>query len=166
MTTYFAFNPPSDAPFTFQPTLDGQTYTASVFWLFWSQRWYVTLIDQFGNRIFTLPLIYSTPTSQVESIAWSNATTSGQVTVILPTPVTYPIGSLVDVYFYSSAPAAYNGLFRCAVLNPTTLTYPLDQDPGMPTAIGVWSQDVSMTAGYFDSTLIFRPSTGNFEVNP
>lgn len=45
--------------FTFQCTLDGGQYSASIWWNIGGQRWYITLSDLSGNIIFTQPLIAS-----------------------------------------------------------------------------------------------------------
>ena len=89
MTTLYQFQPSPTSAFQFQPTFDGDTYTCTVTWNLFGQRWYVNCYDLSGNWIFTLPRIGS--------------------------------------------PDGY---------------------------------DISLTAGYFTSTLVYRVSSGNFEVSP
>ena len=166
MTTYFQFQPPANAPFAFQPTLDGNQYNATVTWLFWAQRWYVNLFDQFGNRVLSRAMAESPPLQAISSVAWSDATGAGLVTVVPTVPTVYKPGSLAPLYFYQNAPAAFNGFQLCAVVNPSVLTYPLASDPGQASALGAFGQDLSLTSGYFASTLVWRPSSGNIEVTP
>jgi len=45
VTTFTDFVPNNVAPFSFQPTLDGQVYTVRVTWNVFGQRWYVNLYD-------------------------------------------------------------------------------------------------------------------------
>lgn len=52
--------PPSfNAPLTFNAQLEGQSYTLTVFYQFFGQRFYFTLTDLIGNIIVTKPLISS-----------------------------------------------------------------------------------------------------------
>lgn len=58
MTTYQV--PPSfNAPLTYNVQLDSQSYTLTIFYLFYGQRLYFTLTDLIGNLIVTRPLIAS-----------------------------------------------------------------------------------------------------------
>lgn len=47
---------------TYQVTLDGNSYTLSVWWNVFGQRSYFTITDQFGNRVVTMALIGSSVT--------------------------------------------------------------------------------------------------------
>lgn len=68
MTTTTQFTPTADAPFQFQATLTGPTanvasagtsFTVSVLWNTFGQRWYIQITDQGGNVVVTKPLIAS-----------------------------------------------------------------------------------------------------------
>lgn len=59
MSQTFTFAPSTSSAFTFQPTLDGAIYTATITWNIAGQRWYITLTDASGTVIFCLPLISS-----------------------------------------------------------------------------------------------------------
>lgn len=163
MTTFVPFQPQPDAPFQFQLTLDGQLYTATVPWLLFGQRWYMSLTDQGGNLIFYKALISSQSLQLLSSISWD---ATGTATALADSPLQYPVGAMADLTVYNAQPAGYNGAYRCTIINQTTFTYPLSANPGMATVPGAFAKDVSMTAGYFDSTLVYRPTTGNFEVSP
>ena len=164
MTTLIPFVPSPNTPFTFQPTLDGQQYNAIVTWNFWDLggRWYVNLYDQQQNRIFTLPLIGSQAQTTLSSMSWD----AGLVTAVAPGVLPYGIGAIAQYSIANAVPSGYNGVFRCTITGPATFTYPLTDDPGLCTAPGAFSIDVSLTGGYFTSTLVYRQSTGNFEINP
>ena len=43
----------------YQISLDGAAYSARIFFMYFGQRTYMTLTDQYGNTVFTLPLIGS-----------------------------------------------------------------------------------------------------------
>ena len=89
MTTLFDFNPTAAGPFQFQPTLDGEVYTATVTWGLFGKRYYLGIAALDGTPVVYLPLIGS------------------------------PFG-----------------------------------------------RDISMTAGYFASTLVYRTANRQFEVSP
>jgi hypothetical protein len=162
LTTLTPFSPLPDAPFAFSATFDGASYTVTVTWNLFSQRWYVSVTDNGGNLVFMLALIGSQDVKPISSISWA----AGLVTVATATPLMYPVGSLVPLTIYGMTPSAYNGPQTCAVLNRSAFTYSLASNPGVVTTLGGYAFDVSMTEGYFDSTLIYRPTTGNFEVSP
>jgi hypothetical protein len=69
MPTVTPFAPVAIAPFQFQATLDGATYTATVAWNTYGQRWYVNIVDQNNTRILTKPLIGSPPGSEISLVA-------------------------------------------------------------------------------------------------
>lgn len=162
MVTYVQFVQPPDAPFQFSAVLDGATYNVSVPFNIFSQRWYVLLADQFGNIVFNLPLIESPPLQQLTSLSWGSG---GVVTAVSASPLPYPIGTIAELTIYGVVPSGYNGLQECVIGSPATFTYPLATNPGQVTTLGSWVQDIPITAGYFTSTLVWRPSTGNFEVS-
>ncbi len=60
MTTY-TFTPPNGGTFTFQPTLDGNTYTASIVWNLFGQRWFLRLTTLGGDLVALVPVIGSPP---------------------------------------------------------------------------------------------------------
>jgi len=59
MTTYVNFYQPSNAPFQFQATLDGVSYTCTVPWNLFGQRYYLTVSTLDGTVVVNLPLIGS-----------------------------------------------------------------------------------------------------------
>lgn len=68
--TITQFTPTANAPFQFQASLlgptsnvasTGSTFTVSVPWNTFGQRFYVLVVDQNGNLVLNTPLIASTP---------------------------------------------------------------------------------------------------------
>lgn len=61
MTTLIPFSPNNTAspPFSAPLTLDGTSYTGNVTWNVYGQRWYISIVDQNGNAVWTGPLIGS-----------------------------------------------------------------------------------------------------------
>ncbi len=117
----------------------------------------------------TVPGTYS-PTAWPEALRWER----GVVTATTADPLPYRLGTVVNFTVANTLPASQNGAFRCTVQGPTTFTYPLPIDPHVDAPLGstpasvrgTYSPDLSLVAGLFASTLVWRPSTGNLEVNP
>lgn len=165
MTTY-PFTPapaPTSPPFQFQPTLDGEQYTASVTWNLGAQRWYLTLQDLGGNLIFTRSIPGSPAGVTLQSLSWG----SGTVHAVAAVPHGQAIGSTVNLTVSGVTPDAYNGLFPVLSTGPLTLDYPLADNPGASSAPGMASYDVDLVWGYFQtSTMVFRQAAQQFEVSP
>ncbi|HTE35712.1 MAG TPA: hypothetical protein VK630_04135 [Reyranella sp.] len=77
------------------------------------------------------PLSKTSPA--ISSISWSN----GTVTVVTATAHGLTTGRVASVI--GSVPPAYNGTFTATVINTTTFTYPLPDNPGANTTPGVTS---------------------------
>lgn len=163
MTTYYDFTPNAQAPFQFQPTLDGQTYSAFVTWSLFGQRYYLNLYDLSGNPIVALPSIGSPTAKALGGANWSG----GEVTLGTVNPHFFKIGTTLELTVSGMTPDAYNGTFSMLAVSPNELTYPLTSDPGTPTTLGSVGMNVNLVGGYFStSTLVFRESTNQFEVAP
>ena len=162
MTTYFPFTPTSQATFTFQPVLDGQTYQGIVTWSLFGQRYYVNIYTLNNVLVFALPLITSLPAFQLASLTWNLSTQ--QVTVTTVSPHGVKLGKTVAVTIAGVSPSGYNGAFDALATGPSTFTYPMTTPLDAMTQTGTGSFLVSITAGYFDSTMVYR--NGNIEVSP
>ena len=55
-------------PITFQATLDGFSYSCAIYWLYYAQRSYIRIQDQFGNTIVNVALIGSSGTTGVKPV--------------------------------------------------------------------------------------------------
>lgn len=158
--TVFPYTQPASGLFTFQPTLDATPYTAVVRWSLWGKRNWLDLYDLNGTRIFSIPVTESPAGVILQAIAWAN----GTVTATTVTPHNYVVGATAQLVVSGCTPAGYNGTVLALITDETTFQYLLAVDPGQATVLGLASYNLSMTAGYFDSTLVFR--NGQFEVSP
>lgn len=68
MTTLFAFQPSPTSNFIFQPTLDGQQYTAIVNWNLYGVRYYLNLYTLQGVQILCVALIGSPDNSNISLV--------------------------------------------------------------------------------------------------
>lgn len=155
MTTYFQFQPITTAPFSFQPTLDGQPYQATVAWNVYGQRWYLNIYSLSGPLVISEALVGST-----DAVSFSLTTTEGTYLAtiggtagVMPgqavNSVNVPAGTTLAVlagdYVRLSQPALVTGT-----------------DPN-----AWYSFDINLVAPFFmTSTLVFRASSQQFEVNP
>jgi hypothetical protein len=163
MTTFFPFTPTNTPPApTFQPVLDGSTFTISINNNLFGQRFYLLCTDQSGNVIFNIPVVESLPSSPIENLTWFGPSATATVTTV--NPHGYPIGATISLTIAGAIPTGFNGTFLMLSTGATTLTFPLAMNPGQMTTAGNLSYLISMTEGYFSSTLCFRNSM--FEVSP
>jgi hypothetical protein len=75
VTTY-AFSPSVTSVFTFQPTLDGQTYNCTVTWNLAGQRWYLNVYNLSGDLIVSRAMVGSDINSPPVNLAGGYFTTS------------------------------------------------------------------------------------------
>lgn len=163
MTTFTNFTPSPNTPFQFQPTLDGTVYYATVNWNLYGQRYYLLLTDSDGNVIFNQALVGSPVGLVLETLAWSG----GFATAVTALPHGFSPGLTVALTISGASPDGYNGDIEALVIDAFTFTYPLASDPGgAATQAGSVFSNISLTAGYFDSTLVFREANAQFEVSP
>ena len=161
-TTYIDFVATTQSPFQFQLTLDNQLYTAIITSNLAGKRYYINLYDLSGNLIFCIPLIGSPNPATIETISWAN----GTVTAVCAAPHEFVVGATVNLTIGGVIPSGYDGAVQAFVVDPLTFQWPLASDPGVETVPGGAFSDISLTAGYFSSTLVFRTSSQQFEVSP
>lgn len=162
MTTYTTFSQPARATFQFSPTLDGATYNAIVNWNLFSQRYYINIYDTSGNLIVAQAMVGSPTGVNIAAATWAN----GTVTITTSAPHGYSIGKNVQLTITGVTPSAYNGLYNCLITGTMTFNYLLTANPGVATAYGAVNYNISLTAGYFASTLVYRIANQQFEVSP
>ncbi|HUZ33900.1 MAG TPA: hypothetical protein VMV19_17600 [Xanthobacteraceae bacterium] len=161
MATYYPFTPSQFAPYSFQPTLDGNQYNCTVTWNLYGQRYYLNVAALDGTAVVTTPLVASPSSVPLASLTWAN----GTVTAVTQAPHGYAVDLTIALTIENCAPAAYNTNVLALVVNATTLTWPLLPDPGPATAVGLIDWTLNLVEGYFEtSTLIFRNQ--QFEVAP
>jgi hypothetical protein len=162
MTTYTQFAPSPTQAFSFRPTLDGTVYNVTVPWSFFGQRYYVTCYTLGGNLVFSVPLIGSPASVDIEAASWE----SNNVTITTKLPHTFKIGSTVNLTIVNMTPIIYNGTFACNIISATQFTYSLSSIPGEVSALGSTQYNIDLAPGYFTSTLIYREQNQIFEVSP
>jgi hypothetical protein len=162
MTTYTQFAPSPTQAFSFRPTLDGTVYNVTVPWSFFGQRYYVTCYTLGGNLVFSVPLIGSPASVDIEAASWAPNT----VTITTSLPHTFKVGSTVNLTIINTTPVAYNGTYPCTIINGNQFTYALSSDPGEVSVFGSTQYNIDLAPGYFASTLIYREQNRVFEVSP
>lgn len=160
--TYFPFLPSNIAPPQFSPTFDGAQYTVILTWSLERQAYFINIYTLAGVLVLAMPLLESPVGNLIESLGWDFNTS--KVSAVTLVPHGYAVGTLVALTVAGCTPDAYNGAYLMAVVNETTLQYTIATDPGDATVCGTVSFNISMTAGYFESTLVFR--NNQFEVSP
>jgi|GEM_PF-1375094 hypothetical protein len=170
MTSFINFISNSTQPFQAQVTLDGQVYNLTVTYPLFGQRPFVNLYALDGTLIVAQPMTASPDGVAIESLSWS---TIGIVTATTTAPHGYKVGSVVALTIAAATPSGYNGLVEALITGPDTFQYDLATDPGEATIFGNASFNFNLVGGfqdengaYFTSTLIFRESSQQFEVNP
>jgi hypothetical protein len=163
MTTFFPFTQTNTPPApSFQPVLDGATFTIAVNNNLFGQRFYLFCTGQSGNIVFNVPVVTSQPSVQIENLTWDGPSATATVTTLAPHG--YQIGATINLTVSGAIPTGFNGTFLMLSTGASTLTFPLSANPGQMTTAGNLSYLISMTSGYFSSTLVFRNSM--FEVSP
>lgn len=162
MTTVIAFQPSTVAPPQFIATFDGVQYRVVVTWSLFGQRYYANCYGLDGVRIFTVPVVTSPPTVALANLAWDVTTNRVIASTVSPHP--WAIGTIVNLSIEASTPDAYNGTFACSILDNQTFVYDMATNPGNMTTAGSADYLISLTAGYFNSTMVYRNSA--FEVRP
>jgi hypothetical protein len=164
MTTYYSVQPSQTGAPQFTATLDGLQYTIQVKWVLFGQRYYVFCYNSSGVQVFSRPLIESLPGIQIDAISYDEL--SGLAIVATDQPHGFKIGSTTNLTIAGASPDTYNGTYWMLATGANTLSFPLSvsSNPGQTTVAGTLSFIISMTAAYFNSTMIYR--NGQFEVSP
>ena len=162
MTTTYQLVPSLSAPPQFMPTFDGQQYLVTVTWNLFGQRYYVNCSTLNGVVVFSVPLLESPAAADLADLTWDVA--SQLVTATTRLPHGYPLASGLNLTVSGCLPVAFNGAFSVFVTSPNTFTYPLQNDPGGLIVPGSAGYLISMTAGYFNSVLLYY--NGSFVVAP
>lgn len=158
--TILPFNPSQVQAPQFTVTLDTNSYTMTVTWNLFAQRYYITLTDQSGNRILTAALVGSPVGQPVSAISWANSS----VTVTTLDPHGLPVGRVSKVTIEDCTPDEYNGTFQVLVINRQQFTYKLATDPGAATVLGAVNRNINLVPGLFASTVVYREPNRQFEI--
>lgn len=149
-------------PFTFLPVLDGRTCQADVVYSVFGKRSYLRLFDADGALIVFTAIVGSSDFAPVEGLAWDQL--RGKV-FLTTAEHKLSIGSQRVFTVRGASPDPYNGTFLMTVESPTTLSYPMTDDPGALIKVGAWGREIDLVAGYFTtSRLVYREAAKRFEV--
>jgi hypothetical protein len=162
MTTFIAFQPSTQRAPQYAVTLDGQPCSIIMTWNFAAQRYYVNCFDQNGERVFSVPLVESPAAMPLAALSWDEKRQSATATTV--NPHGFAIGAAVELTLAGCAPNAFNGTYPCVATGANTFRLPMPSNPGSAVVFGSASQLLSMTAGYFTSTMVYRAR--QFEVSP
>jgi hypothetical protein len=162
MTTFYHLVPSNRQAPTFTALFDGAQYIITVLWNISSQRFYVNCKDISGNLIFMVPLVINPESMQLASLSYDEQNMRVVATTVAPH--NFPIGEVINASIINCVPSQYNGSGLLSVLSKTEIIYSMKQNPGPATTLGAIDYLISLTKGYFRSTMIYRD--GNFEINP
>lgn len=159
MTTYVTFVPSNQQAFQFQATLDNNLYTCQVTWNLFGQGYYINLYDVNNNLILCRQMTASG--IQINAtLSWANSVALATLTA----PHNIPIGRSCTL-IVSGTGTAYDGTWPSLSTGTQTATFALANNPQV-TGNGYVSQDVDLVAGYFNSSLVFRSASQQFEISP
>jgi hypothetical protein len=161
--TVFPFIPSPTGPFQFQPTLDGDPSTVVVVWELAGQRYYLNVLTSRGVLVCSVPMIGSDARRGIVRVDWFR----GVVTITTADPHQLDIGGVARLNISGITPDDYNGDVEAFVSGPDTFTYPLAVEPiASVSALGSYSYDINLLAGYYSSKLVWRTANNSFEVSP
>lgn len=162
MTSFYDFQPNRQGPFIFQPTLDGQIYNAQVVWSVFGRRYYLYVYSLGGDLIFSVPMVGSPAGLALAALSWS----ANVVTAKTLSRHGFTIGQTARVTIAGVTPDAYNGVQEILITGLDSFTYPLTGNPGGDVILGAIYQNADLAGGYFDSTIVYRQPSNQFEVSP
>lgn len=149
--------------FTFNPTLDGNNYVATITWNVAGQRYYLNLVDVSGNLVICAAVVSSADPASIASLSWD----SGVVTATTTEPHGLVLGSLVALRVSGSNPDGYNGVQDCTPTGPSTFTYELSANPGDAVQAGSFGTVIDLCQGLFSaSRLVYYAAANAFEAFP
>jgi hypothetical protein len=163
MTTYYPLVKSNTKAPSFMPAFDGSNYTVTIQHNISSQRYYVNCKDYNGVLIFMRPLIETPNPVAIESLEWDLENEVVIGTLAAPLYSFLP-GEIVNISIIQAVPNTYNGDGMATIIDEMTFTYPMKNNPGPMHQAGVAQFLISLTKGYFNSTLVFRNM--QFEVTP
>ena len=187
MTTIVQFNPQPTSVFRFSPVLDGITYSATVTWNVYGQRYYLNIYTVDGTLKLSIPLIGSPDSGFVESVQETVTTVVFVANTINGAFRAYPITAVnVDQLIInmslsgtgvqsqsllSSTGTDGNGFYmqftksftQSVTGNELTLTFVQRTSLWIPSVDGNMG-DINLTNGYFDTPIIYRATSKNFEI--
>jgi hypothetical protein len=163
MTSYYPFVRSNSRAPSFLATFDGSGYTITILWNVSAQRYYVNCTDTNNVLVFMVPLVETLIGFPIETLYWDIDNEVVIATLVAP-QYDFKPGEIVNISIIQAVPTGYNGNGMATFINETTFTYPMKVNPGPMHQAGVVQYLISLTKGYFNSTLVFRNM--QFEVTP
>lgn len=154
------FTPSQTIVPTFPLVLDGATYTGTVTWNLFGQRYFLNVLGPGNTLVFTTAIVETGAAKTIQSLSWNPASLT--TTVITMLPHYYALGATVSLTILGSTTAGdglatgYNGTFLMLATGPQTLTYFASTFPGTPVIPGQVQYQVDLAAGYFNDVLIYQ----------
>jgi hypothetical protein len=160
VSTQVVFTPSTTQAFSFSPVINGVTYSATVTWNIYSQRYYLNLSTTAGVLVLSVPVIGSGPQLGA-TLTWDDQA-GGVATVVTASAHNVPIGQLANIRI-SQTGTAFDGNWQALATGAMTLTYALaNPDENQPLS-GQLSFDVNLVAALGAGWLIYRNSGTVFE---
>jgi hypothetical protein len=156
VTTLVPFTPSNLANFTFQPVLDGTTYSAVVTWNQYGQRYYLNISTLQGVLMLSIPLIASPDAISQTAIP------NGTQTLALTTRNPAIIAGMTVTGANVPAGTTITGIYGQLVT--TSEAIPELSNTSAPQSSFEFTSSINLALGYFDTPIIFRGSTQQFEI--
>jgi hypothetical protein len=160
MSTTVAFTPSTTQTFSFSPVINGVTYSATVTWNIWEQRYYVNLTTTAGVLVLSVPVVGSGLQLGV-TLTWDDQA-GGVATAVTASAHNVPIGQLANIRI-SQTGTGFDGNWQALATGPTTLTYALSNPDENQPLSGQLGFDVNLVATLGGGWLLYRNETQSFE---
>ncbi len=159
MSTLVDFVPSTIAAPSFQPTLNGTQYNATILYNQFERDYYLQLSDLSGNLIVFRSLTSSGPVLQA-TLSWASNVAMAACT----TNHNVPIATLANV-LVSQTGTAYDGSWQALAVSPTTFTYALTTNPQQPAPLQCNLEfPLNLVQGYLSNCYLFYyDATEQFE---
>jgi hypothetical protein len=156
MATLVPFNESNISTFSFQPTLDGTTYSANIVYNNYAQRWYLSIYTFGGVLELFTPLTASPDVVLQGAVCTANSNAiritnrdSSLYAGMLVTGVNIPSNTYVKGIYGSLIILTQNAIASTPSGRTTTLTF---------------TYSINLTKGYFATPIVYRASSNNIEI--
>jgi hypothetical protein len=157
-SAFVPFTPSTVAAFTFQPTIAGAQYNATVTQNVFGQDFYLNLTDANGNPIIACEVNGGGPQLQA-SLMWSASIAT--VTTTLPHNV--PVGAVAKLRV-SNTGTAFDGNWQMLATGANTLTYALSNPNEAAPISGTVDQPLNLIGSVIPGGwLYYHEDTTQFE---
>lgn len=160
-SVFVDFTPSTTQAFSFQVTLAGKQYNATIVWNVFGQRYFLNLTDLLGNLVLYTALVATGPQLNA-SVTWNE----GSVAIVTDNPHNLPVGNVVRIRL-AGTNSGFDGFWNALVQSPNSLIYQLTTDPNQPDPVnGTVNLDVNLVGGLGIGWMVFHFDTQQFECSP